>query len=135
MANYAIMRIEKRKLGAVGRICKHNERLKTEYKSNPDIYLYTAEKLGVRSEDCVVFEDAKDPETKEKLIKFLDRFKGHEIQLRANYSFLTLENVFDTDNARHSRATDGRPYGGSKAPALQLYPTSVLAERHRRGGH
>lgn len=26
-------------------------------KSNPDIYLYTAEKLGVRSEDCVVFED------------------------------------------------------------------------------
>ena len=37
MANYAIMRIEKRKLGAVGRICKHNERLKTEYKSNPDI--------------------------------------------------------------------------------------------------
>ena len=37
MANYAIMRIEKRKLGAVGKICKHNERLKTEYKSNPDI--------------------------------------------------------------------------------------------------
>ena len=37
MANYAIMRIEKRKLGAVGRICKHNERVKTEYKSNPDI--------------------------------------------------------------------------------------------------
>ena len=37
MANYAIMRIEKRKLGAVGRICRHNERLKTEYKSNPDI--------------------------------------------------------------------------------------------------
>ncbi|NLA69475.1 MAG: hypothetical protein GX852_00330, partial [Clostridiales bacterium] len=23
-------------------------------------------------------------------------FKGHEIQLRANYSYLTLENVFDT---------------------------------------
>ena len=39
MANYAIMRIEKRKLGAVGRICRHNERLKTEYKSNPDIDL------------------------------------------------------------------------------------------------
>ena len=37
MANYAIMRIEKRKLGAVGRICRHNERLKKEYKSNPDI--------------------------------------------------------------------------------------------------
>jgi hypothetical protein len=37
MANYAIMRIEKRKMAAVGRIGKHNERLKTEYKSNPDI--------------------------------------------------------------------------------------------------
>ena len=37
MANYAIMRIEKRKLGAVGRICNHHERLKAEYKSNPDI--------------------------------------------------------------------------------------------------
>jgi len=37
MANYAIMRIEKRKLASVGRIGKHNERLKAEYKSNPDI--------------------------------------------------------------------------------------------------
>ena len=37
MAKYAIMRMEKRKLAAVGRICKHNERLKEEYKSNPDI--------------------------------------------------------------------------------------------------
>lgn len=37
MANYAIMRMEKRKLATVGRICKHNERLKKEYKSNPDI--------------------------------------------------------------------------------------------------
>lgn len=26
-------------------------------KSNPDIYVYTAEKLGVRPEECVVFED------------------------------------------------------------------------------
>lgn len=26
-------------------------------KSNPDIYLYTAKKLGVRPEECVVFED------------------------------------------------------------------------------
>lgn len=26
-------------------------------KSNPDIYLYTAEKLGVRPQECVVFED------------------------------------------------------------------------------
>ena len=33
MANYAIMRIEKRKLPSVGRICKHHERLKAEYKS------------------------------------------------------------------------------------------------------
>ena len=31
------MRIEKRKLASVGRIGKHNERLKSEYKSNPDI--------------------------------------------------------------------------------------------------
>lgn len=48
--------------------------------------------------NCVVFEDAKDPATKDKLITALDRFKGHEIQLRANYSYLTLENVFDTEN-------------------------------------
>ena len=37
MANYAIMRIEKRKLPSVGRINKHHERQKKEYKSNPDI--------------------------------------------------------------------------------------------------
>ena len=39
MANYAIMRIEKRKLSSVGRIGQHHERLKAEYKSNPDIDL------------------------------------------------------------------------------------------------
>lgn len=48
--------------------------------------------------NCVVFEDAKEESTKEKLIQFLDRFQGHEIQLRANYSYLTLDNVFRTDN-------------------------------------
>ena len=37
MANYAIMRIEKLKLGAVTHICNHHERLKERYKSNPDI--------------------------------------------------------------------------------------------------
>ena len=37
MPNYAIMRIEKRKLGSVSKICNHHERLKPEYKSNPDI--------------------------------------------------------------------------------------------------
>ena len=37
MANYAIMRIAKRKLGAVSGICNHHERLKERYKSNPDI--------------------------------------------------------------------------------------------------
>ena len=37
MANYAIMRIEKRKLAAVSRIDRHNERLKNDYKSNLDI--------------------------------------------------------------------------------------------------
>lgn len=37
MANYAIMRIEKRKMAAVGRIASHHERSKREYKSNPDI--------------------------------------------------------------------------------------------------
>lgn len=37
MANYAIMRIEKRKLGSVTAICNHHERLKEKYKSNPDI--------------------------------------------------------------------------------------------------
>ena len=39
MASYAIMRMEKRNIGSVGRIGRHNERLKTEYKSNPDIDL------------------------------------------------------------------------------------------------
>ncbi|MBR2674804.1 MAG: radical SAM protein [Mogibacterium sp.] len=48
--------------------------------------------------NCVVFEDAKEEATKEKLIAFLDRFKGRDIQLRANYSLLTLENVFDKEN-------------------------------------
>lgn len=47
--------------------------------------------------NCVIFEDAKEPSTKEKLIKFLDRFNGHEVQIRANYSNLTLENVFETE--------------------------------------
>lgn len=37
MANYAIMRMNKCKLGAVGRLNKHHERLKETYKSNPDI--------------------------------------------------------------------------------------------------
>ena len=37
MPNYAIMRTEKRKLGAVTKIGNHHERLKKEYKSNPDI--------------------------------------------------------------------------------------------------
>ena len=37
MANYAIMRMEKRKLPSVGYIGKPHEWLKTEYKSNPDI--------------------------------------------------------------------------------------------------
>lgn len=37
MASYAILRMEKRKLGAVTKICNHHERLKERYKSNPDI--------------------------------------------------------------------------------------------------
>lgn len=37
MPNYAIMRMEKRKLSSVSRVGKHNEREKEEYKSNPDI--------------------------------------------------------------------------------------------------
>lgn len=37
MGNYAILRMEKRKLGSVGRICNHHERFKEQYKSNPDI--------------------------------------------------------------------------------------------------
>lgn len=37
MSNYAIMRIEKRKLGSVTAIGNHHERLKEKYKSNPDI--------------------------------------------------------------------------------------------------
>lgn len=37
MGGYAILRMEKRKLGAVTSICNHHERLKEQYKSNPDI--------------------------------------------------------------------------------------------------
>lgn len=48
--------------------------------------------------NCVVFQDPTEEETKEKLLRFLERFDGHEIQLRANYSKLTLDNVFDTEN-------------------------------------
>lgn len=46
--------------------------------------------------NCVVFEDASDPQTRSKMEAFLDRFKGHEIQFRANYSNLTLDNVFES---------------------------------------
>ena len=48
--------------------------------------------------NCVIFEDAREPETKVKLEKFLDRFAGHEVQLRANYSYLNLDNVFDKND-------------------------------------
>lgn len=37
MPSYAIIRVDKRKIGSVGRICKHHERKKEEYRSNPDI--------------------------------------------------------------------------------------------------
>ena len=37
MANYAICRIEKRKIGSVTRLNNHHERLKEKYKSNEDI--------------------------------------------------------------------------------------------------
>lgn len=37
MGTYAIMRMEKRHMGAVGKIEAHHERTKNEYKSNPDI--------------------------------------------------------------------------------------------------
>ncbi len=50
--------------------------------------------------NCVVFEDADEPDTERKLEKFFARFAGHEIQLRANYSYLTLDNVFDTEHDR-----------------------------------
>ena len=39
--------------------------------------------------NCVVFEDAKEEATKKKLIAFLDRFKGREIQLRATSRLLS----------------------------------------------
>ena len=39
MNSYAIMRINKHKMGTVSRINRHHERLKQEYKSNPDIDL------------------------------------------------------------------------------------------------
>lgn len=48
--------------------------------------------------NCVIFEDAADPATEPKLNAFLERFNGHEVQLRANYSNLTLDNVFLTEN-------------------------------------
>lgn len=34
---YAIMRFEKRKSGAIGNLCRHHERSKQRYESNPDI--------------------------------------------------------------------------------------------------
>ena len=37
MSNFAILRIEKRKIGSVTHICNHHERLKEKYKSNEDI--------------------------------------------------------------------------------------------------
>ena len=37
MSNYAIIRIEKRKIGSCAAIEKHHERKKEQYKSNPDI--------------------------------------------------------------------------------------------------
>ena len=37
MANYAILRIDKRKLGSVTPLNNHHERLKEKYKSNEDI--------------------------------------------------------------------------------------------------
>ena len=52
-------------------------------------------KLEVRHRiNCVVFENP----VRDALRAFLDRFEGQEVQLRANYSKLTLDNVFDTDD-------------------------------------
>lgn len=47
--------------------------------------------------NCVIFEDAREASTEAKLSAFLDRFNGHEVQIRANYSNLTLDNVFETE--------------------------------------
>lgn len=44
--------------------------------------------------NCVIF----DKVSKKELEDFLNRFLNHEIQIRANYSLLTLDNVFDKEN-------------------------------------
>lgn len=48
--------------------------------------------------NCVIYNSASIPKTRDKLVDFLDRFNNHNIQLRANYSLLSLENVFDTEH-------------------------------------
>ena len=53
------------------------------------------DKLEVRHRiNCVVFEDPEE----NALRAFLDRFEGQEVQLRANYSKLNIDNVFDIEH-------------------------------------
>ena len=76
--------------------CINVSRHLTHYVKECDDSIFDLLKMRHRI-NCVVFEDAEDPSTKERLIAFLNRFEGHEIQLRANYSNLSLDNVFDTE--------------------------------------
>ena len=65
MANYAIMRIEKRKLPSVGRINKHHERLKEEY---PDgtIRLWITDKADPNAVIVNITESEDAPEASGK---------------------------------------------------------------------
>lgn len=78
--------------------------------------------------NCVVFENPEDPDTKQMLIDFLDRFKGHEIQLRANYSNLTLDNVFETkDDKLFDLISEVCEYKGSLE--VERFRTGFVFER------
>jgi len=116
MANYAIMRIEKRKPPSVGRICKHHERLKAEYKSNPDIdperagmnyhiieptgpyremVLARIEQAGARRrKDSVVLQDCFVGATP----GWLKEKSGEEQAVYFNYAYQFFEGNFGKEN-------------------------------------
>lgn len=116
MANYAIIRVDKRKMASVGRINQHHERLKEKYKSNPDIdtsktYLnyhlvkpsgryrdLCLERIAAvgakRRKDSVVMQDGLITATPEWI-----RNKPPEMQIEFfNYTFNFIKKRYGQDN-------------------------------------
>ena len=116
MANYAILRIEKRKLGSVTPINNHHERLKEKYKSNGDIdpertrfnyhlvepeskyrqkILSRIEEVGAkRRKDSVVLQDVLITASPD----WIDA-KSYEEQVEYfNHAFKFIENRYGRDN-------------------------------------